>query len=184
MALLCKALYGFEPYVGDVVDTAAADVVSQGASFTRLNLLDDSYTSDTLFDIVTLLEVIEHIPFPPYVTFRKMIKILKPGSWLVMTTPNGFRIRNVLKMLTNREVLDIYRYPDGDEPLGHQHEYTVRQMDWQLRHAGFSPHVLRTYISGWQGASTGARIAHKLTAPFNLFPHLRDGLLIAARAPE
>lgn len=183
MALLTRDLYGFEPVVGDVVATASGDVQGQGVGFQRLNLMDEAYDAETPYDLITLCEVIEHIPVPPYITFRKLSALFRPGGWLVMTTPNGFRIRNILKMLAGREVLDIYRYPEGDQPLGHQHEYTLRQMDWQLRHAGYTPHVLRTYVSGWRGASPGARLAHALIAPFNLFPHLRDGLMVAARAP-
>lgn len=184
MALLCRDLYGFDPHAGDVVDTAARDVLSQGARFQQLDLMADEYVAEEKYDLITLLEVIEHIPMPPYVTFAKLSKILKPGGWLVLTTPNGFRIRNVLRMLANKEVLDIYKYPDaGGEALGHQHEYTLRQMDWQLREAGFEPKVLETYLSGWRGASAKARLAHVAVKPFYMFPHLRDGLICAARTP-
>ena len=183
MALLCRDLYGFAPTVGDVVDTAVGDVVSQGAAFQRLNLLDDAYSAEKPYDLVTLLEVIEHIPHPPYVTFAKLARILRPGGWLLLTTPNFFRIRNVLRMLAGREVLDIYRYPEGDEALGHQYEFTAAQMDWQLRHAGFTPAFCTPYRSGLRGASAGARLAHVATLPFALVPHLRDGLIAAARAP-
>ena len=178
MALLSREMYGFTPFVGDAVRTAAADVEAQGVGFQRLNLMDETY------DLVTLCEVIEHIPVPPYITLRKLAQLLRPGGWLVMTTPNGFRVRNILRMMAGKEVLDIYRYPEGDQILGHQHEYTVRQMDWQLRHAGYAPRTLETYVTGKRGASTGARIGHALTRPFNLFPHLRDGILVAARAPQ
>ena len=184
MALLCRNLFGFHPVVGDVVERAARDVVEQGAAFQKFDLLDDRYEADAPYDLITLLEVIEHIPHPPYITFAKLAHILKPGGWLVLTTPNGFRICNVLRMLANREVLDIYRYPEEGQPLGHQHEYTVRQMDWQLRHARFAPQVCRTYVTGWRGASPAARFAHLATVPFNLAPHLRDGLMAAAKAPE
>jgi hypothetical protein len=184
MALLSREMYGFAPFVGDVVATAAADVEGQGVGFQRVNLMDDRYATDEPYDLVTLCEVIEHIPVPPYITFGKLTALLKPGGWLVMTTPNGFRVRNILRMIAGREVLDIYRYPEGDRPLGHQHEYTVRQMDWQLRHAGYEPRTLKTYVSGWRGASAGAKLAHLLTKPFNLAPHLRDGIIVAARAPQ
>lgn len=184
MALLAAGLFGFRPLVGDVVPTAVADVVAQGADFVRLNLMEDGAEIGEPVDLVTMLEVIEHLPVPPYVVLQRLLPLLKPGGWLVMTTPNGFRIRNILRMLANREVLDIYRYPDGDEALGHQHEYTLRQMEWQLSRAGFRVHQLAHYRSGWRGASRGARLAHLLTLPATVFPHLRDGLMIAAQAPD
>jgi len=183
MALLAREIYGFKPFVGDVVPTASQDVEGQGVSFQRINLMDDQYEAEEPYDLITLCEVIEHIPMPPYITFLKLASILKPGGWLVMTTPNGFRVRNILRMIVGKEVLDIYRYPEGDEPLGHQHEYTVRQMEWQLHRADFTPKTVSTYVSGWRGASFGAQLAHRLTAPFNLVPHLRDGIVLAAQAP-
>lgn len=185
MALLTRMLLGFEAIAGDVVDTAAADVARHGIPFLHVNLMDDVLTPPAEpFDLVTLLEVIEHIPVPPYVTLRKIRPLIRPGGHLVLTTPNGFRIRNILRMLANREVLDIYRYPEGDTPLGHQHEYTLRQMDWQLRHAGLEPVTLRHYSSGWAGATASARWLHRLTLPATLFAHLRDGLMAVARVPE
>lgn len=183
MALLSREIFGLTAIVGDVVPTASEDVELQGVEFNRINLLDDEYEADAPFDLVTLCEVIEHIPVPPYVTFRKLARILKPGGWLVMTTPNGFRVRNILRMLAGKEILDLYRYPDGDQPLGHQHEYTLRQMEWQLHEAGFAPRTLETYVSGWRGSSTAAKLGHLMTKPFNLVPHLRDGLIMAAQAP-
>ena len=184
MALLSREMYGFVPFVGDAVRTAAADVEAQGVGFQRLNLMDETYETDEPYDLVTLCEVIEHIPVPPYITLRKLARLLRPGGWLVMTTPNGFRVRNILRMMAGKEVLDIYRYPEGDQILGYQHECTVRQMDWQLRHAGYATRTLETSVTGKRGASTGARIGHGLTRRFNVFPHLRDGILIAARAPQ
>lgn len=183
MALLTSELFGFAPSVGDVVETARADIESQGVGFQRINLLDAEYHTTERFDLVTLLEVIEHIPQPPYIVFQKLRSVLKPRGLLLMTTPNGFRVRNILRMIANKEVLDKYQYPEGDAPLGHQHEYTLRQMRWQLEHAGYEIVRLETYISGWTGASAPARVAHLATTPFNVFPHLRDGLMIVARAP-
>lgn len=184
MALLARDLFGFAPTVGDVVETAAQDIISQGVAFQRVNLMDESYDTGRRYDLITLLEVIEHIPCPPYVTFVKLMQLLKPGGYLVLTTPNGYRIRNVLRMLTNREILDIYRYPDEDQPLGHQHEYTTRQMEWQLQHAGLQIKTCRTYISGWTGSSAATKLGHLLTKPFSLAPHLRDGLFAVAQMPE
>ena len=182
MALLTRKLLGFDACAGDVVDTAAADVGEQNLPFFRINLMDDAYDPPAVpYDLITMLEVIEHIPVPPYITLRKLRTLMAPGAHLVMTTPNGFRIRNILRMLANREVLGIYRYPEGDMPLGHQHEYTLRQMDWQLREAGFEIVTLRHYNPGSRGASLMARIMHILTAPASLLPHLRPGLMIVAR---
>lgn len=183
MALLCQKLFGFDPTVGDVTDEAARDVMGQGVGFQRLNLMDDTVGTGGPYDLITLLEVIEHIPCPPYVTLAKLGGLLRPGGWIVVSTPNFFRVRNILRMLAGREVLDIYRYPHGDEALGHQHEYTRAQMIWQFGEAGYADVSCWTYPTGWPGASRGAKLAHLLTRPFNLVSHFRDGLLATARWP-
>ena len=177
MAILCQDTLGFDSSMADVVEDARGDVESSGIAFERINLMDDQYETSRKYDVITMLEVIEHIPVPPYIVLEKLATLLKPNGWLVLTTPNGFRIRNVLRMLANVEVLGIYRYPDGDEALGHQHEYSLRQMQWQIEHAGFRIETLKTYQSGWQGSSLKARLLHAVTSPFALFPHLRDGLI-------
>ena len=101
-------------------------------------------------DLVILQEVIEHIPQPPYVVLEKIRTMLAPGGLLFLTTPNGHRFRNVLYMLAGREIVDIYRYPCPGDALGHQHEYTMKQMLWQAREAGFEVRSA-IYQDGWRG---------------------------------
>lgn len=184
MALMVHALFGFDAAVGDVNDRAAEDVKANGLDFLRVDLMAEDFDVDAQYDVIFLLEVIEHLPVPPYVVLRRLRRLLAPGGRVILTTPNGYRLRNVLYMLANKEILGIYRYPEEGEALGHQHEYTLAQMSWQLRTAGFQIEIGEYYNDGWKGASTGARIGHalaSLTAPIR---HLRNGLVFAARAPE
>jgi hypothetical protein len=95
---------------------------------------------------------------------------MKPNRILFLTTPNGSRVRNILHMLTGRNVLDNFRYPDSSESLGHQHEYVLPQMMWQLERAGMRALSAKQYEA-----------LHVFIKPANLIPHLRNGLMIAAR---
>lgn len=183
MALFTSRLLGFEGFSGDVVDSAGHELAEHGINLRRVDLFSGEWEGQGPYDLITLCEVIEHIPRPPYLVLHDLLPLLKPGGIILMTTPNGHRFRNILYMLANRQILGIYRYPDGHEALGHQHEYTLWQMDWQLRAAGLEPLFLEHYSTGWQGASLKARLGHMLTAPAALVPHLRDGLIMAARAP-
>ncbi len=181
LGILAKILLNHRAEVGDIVDRAAEDVAAAGLGFTHVNLFSDDMPQGKLFDCVILQEVIEHLQQPPYIVLARIMRLLKPGGVLFMTTPNGFRLRNVIYMLLNREILDRYRYPDGDEPLGHQHEYTMRQMLWQVERAGLELLFAEFYEDGWKGATPAARLGRRLAKPVSLIAHLRNGLVMAAR---
>lgn len=180
-ALLTQRLLAFESYCGDVIDSARDDLAGQGITLQHIDLFRGEFSEGGPYDLITLCEVIEHIPKPPYIVLKDLRRILKPGGIILMTTPNGYRIRNLLYMVTNRQVLGIYRYPEKNQALGHQHEYTLWQMNWQMRAAELEPLFIEYYQPGLGGHSFGAQLAHLLTLPFTLVPHFRNGLVMAAR---
>jgi SAM-dependent methyltransferase len=184
MALLCRDLFGFAPCVGCATDADVRKVIEHGAEYRCVDFLAEAVDSSQTFDLITFLDVLEDVPVPAGVTLRKLSRLLRPGGWLVMTTPNANRIRNILRMLANKEVLDPRRLPEDGDGLGHPTEYTLRQMERQLRTAGMEIKILAHYTSGQRGASAMEQVAHLLIEPFNMFPHLRDGLMIVARVPE
>lgn len=182
-AILTQQLFGYRATAADAVDSADDDVRAAGLEFLKLNLMDDDYGASEQFDAITILEVIEHLPVPPYVILKKLAGLLKPGGKLFLTTPNGFRLRNILYMLANRRVLDDFRYSDDNEPMGHMQEYTLPQMVWQAERAGLEVLLAEQTTSGWKGASKSAQILRMLTAPAQLVPHLRESLILTLRKP-
>jgi len=182
MAVLLKELFGHDAHVGDVNERAAGDVEAAGLSFVHVDLFRDPPEVTERFDLVVLTEVIEHIPQPPYIVFGRIAAYLKPGGVLFLTTPNGHRLRNLVRMALGREILDIYRYPEPGEALGHQHEYRLRQMLWQVVRAGYSTVFAELSDNAGVGHSTGARIGRLLAGPvMRLVPHFRERLVLAAR---
>lgn len=184
LAVLLARLLGFEASVGDVNDSAQADVEDLGLGFVILDLLSEASSPVKGFDLVVLTDVIEHIPLPPYLVLRRIARMLAPRARLFLTTPNGHRFRNVLYMLAGKEILDLYRYAEAGVALGHQHEYTMKQMLWQASEAGFEIVAAEYYQDGFQGANWPARLAWFLVRPTGLVPHLRNGLVMVLRLPE
>ena len=182
MGALLSRICGLQVTVGDVNRRAAPEIEAMGLEFVTLNLFSDHELPDATYDLVILQEVIGHIPQPAYVVFRRLTRLLAPGGILFLTTPNGSRIRNLLYLITNRQVLDHYRYPDADEALGMQYEYTLPQMIWQMERSGMQVIFARTYDCGWSGATMTARLAHLATKPIGaLLPHLRSGVMAVGR---
>lgn len=182
--VLMHELFGFDVTIADVNERARGDVEAMGLNFTLIDISRDNPPVATDLDLVVLQEVIEHIPQPPYVVLRRLAAMLAPGGYLFLTTPNGHRFRNLVYMAFGREILDIYRYPGEGEGLGHQHEYTLKQMLWQAREAGFEITEAETYRDGWRGATPVAKVARFLSIPAELaVPHMRNAIAMTLRRP-
>ena len=182
MGVLLSRICGFQVTVGDVNRRAAPEIEAMGLEFITLNLFSDHEIPEGCYDLIIFQEVIGHIPQPAYVVFGRLVRLLASSGILFLTTPNGSRIRNVLYLLMNRQVLDHYRYPDAAEALGMQYEYTLPQMAWQLERSGMEVMFARTYDCGWSGATLSARLAHLATKPVGaMLPHMRSGVMAAGR---
>jgi SAM-dependent methyltransferase len=181
MALLLKALFGDDCVVGDISEEYASPIKRQGIEFVHFNLMSDQNTCDRQFDVIVMLEVIEHIPLPAYVLFERLKPLLKTDGLLFLTTPNLFRLRNFIRMFLGREFLDRFQLPKPGQGLGHQLEYSANQLQWQFDQAGMKVVLLDHDELGRVGHSSGARLARKVLAPLTLRSIWRDGLVAAAR---
>lgn len=97
-------------------------------------LLDDAGFADESFDVVTLFDVIEHVP-DPLDELARVRRILRPGGLLMLSTPNidGLFPR-ASHALAKR--LDYWPHP---EPPHHLFQFSVRTMRAMLEKAGFEP---------------------------------------------
>src|SRR5262249_33673255 len=121
MAVLFKKLFNDNCVVADLSERYILPLRKEGLRFFQCNLLrPQSVNHEDVFDIVVLLEVIEHIPVPAHVIFDRIKCFLRPNGILFLTTPNLFRIRNLVRMFFGIEFLDRFDIPDSDRGLGHQ----------------------------------------------------------------
>jgi len=90
------------------------------------------------FDMVTMFDVIEHVPDPAS-DMTKAFDLLKPGGWFVLSTPNidGLFPRLSYKLAHK---LDYWPHP---EPPHHLYQFSIRTLSAMLAKAGFAPGPVR-----------------------------------------
>lgn len=182
LALLCKLMFGDDCTVADISQKFVAPLQRAGIELITFDLTDPN--SDKIigpFDVIAILEVIEHIPIPAYVIFERLKPLLKPSGLLFLTTPNLFRIRNLIRMIRGAEFLDRFMVPQPGFGLGHQLEYSADHLQWQFERAGMEIVMLAHDSMGRTGHSRKARLVRTLLAPLDLRPIWRNGLVAAAR---
>jgi 2-polyprenyl-3-methyl-5-hydroxy-6-metoxy-1,4-benzoquinol methylase len=76
----------FDRYIG--VDVVRYDGFPTGAEFYALDLNDRNFpVPDRLADVVAAVETIEHLE-NPRAFLRELVRLARPGAWVVVTTPN------------------------------------------------------------------------------------------------
>ncbi|MEE9231531.1 MAG: methyltransferase domain-containing protein [Acidobacteriota bacterium] len=150
---------------------------------TRIPLNDGSV------GLVFALEVVEHLASPSHL-FAEAFRILAPGGYLLVTTPNVTRIGNVLKLLVGRSNFDRlipvdYEHPE-DEWRPHFREYTLAEVCDFFRRAGFQVVEARHFLgedTRYNVKTISQRLIDLAKCPFYVVPHLRGCLLAVGRKP-
>lgn len=108
------------------------------------DLLDGLPFREKRFDLVTLYDVIEHLPVSPRRLLTDVYRVLRPGGHLALTTPNLVNLRARLRLLSGRTIhFPIDEWFDGDSFYGHIREYTPRELRYMLESVGFRPQTVR-----------------------------------------
>lgn len=106
-------------------------------------------------DIALCSEVIEHLP--PSLSQAALCNIfasLKPGGYLVLTTPNSYStVELTARLLAFKPVVKLARrvYGESVDDLGHTNRLTCRKLRKQIASAGFEivrQHNLAFYLPG------------------------------------
>ena len=143
------------------------------------------------FDGLLVCEVIEHLVRDPMWLLWEANRVLKPGGWMLLTTPNCASYRSLERALMRQEnpqVFSRYNSRDLDDPP-HVREYTVKELNWALTAAGFAVRGMETTREpgssspGWLGQILSSHrlpqehrgeqiycLAEKRTAPTERFP--------------
>ncbi|ACB77279.1 class I SAM-dependent methyltransferase [Opitutus terrae] len=85
-------------------------------------------------DLILLLEVIEHVHISPLHVFRMLRSFLRPGGYLLVSTPNAAWLRNRWLLLTGHNPFELIR-EDPRNP-GHFRELTRSELRRLLERAG------------------------------------------------
>lgn len=135
------------------------------------------------FDFIFFSEVIEHLPVPGYVVLERLRKALRPGGVIICTTPNLYRLRNVVYMVLGRKIFDYFRYPEEGTGLGHVLEYSRDHLDWQFKKVGFEQYRVEYSQMHHSPTNPVYRPLAWLGYPLHMVPRWRDNLVATARAP-
>jgi glycosyltransferase involved in cell wall biosynthesis/SAM-dependent methyltransferase len=131
-------------------------------SYRQFNIEAEGFPyDDNFFDLVLFCEIIEHLLSDPVHALTEIIRVLKPGGDLVLTTPNVARLDNVRKIVAGENVYDPY---SGHGPYGrHNREYTQEDLFSLLSANGFT--VRTMFTADVHPGHTSSSVALSTIAP-------------------
>ena len=183
LALLCKELWKDRGFVADLPGPHLSYMAEHGLRTIQWNLCASDLQFDGKFDVVFFSDVIEHLPIPGYIALERLRKVLRPGGVLICTTPNLYRLRNVVFLALGKPIFDNFQYPESDTALGHVLEYSRDHLDWQFKRAGFK----QCNVEYFQAHHIPTNPLHRPIAilgyPLHLLPRWRDYLIATAFVP-
>jgi len=182
LALMCAKLWGDKGVASDLPGPHMDYIASLGIETITWDLCKAEFPLDTKFDCIFFSEVIEHLPIPGYIVLQKLAKILKPGGFLICTTPNLYRLKNVVFMVLGKPIFDNFQY--SDQALAHVVEYSRDHLEWQFKKAGFSNCTVEYSQMGHMPTNPLYRPLALLGYPLHLLPRWRDNLVATGFAPE
>ena len=184
MALLNKNLFGDECTVADVNEKYKQGILDNGIEFKSCDLLHDDLNEQDFYDCVILCEVIEHMPIPPHIVLEKIKRTLKPGGLLFLTTPNLYRLRNLIRLALGLRVFDTFLIPERGKFIGHPFEYSAKHLTWQIEKAGFKLLKMELKQLDNAGATIWTQLGRIIASPLLLRPIWRDKLVAIAQKPH
>ena len=137
------------------------------------------------FDVVMLINVIEHLHQSPRDILNFAGTYLKEGGLLVVVMPNSVNLRKRLSVVLGRSNYTPARgfFENEGSWRGHVREYTFQETSQTVEWAGFDV-VYRSTFHGMVKQRLHNPILRLLFVAICVpFPAFRDGLLIAARKP-
>jgi len=183
LALVPAKMWNDHGFAADLPGPHLDYIASQGVEVVQWNLCKSEPPFEAKVDFVFFSEVIEHLPIPSYIVLRRLAKILRPGGVLICTTPNLYRLRNVVYMALGRPIFDYFQYPDEDKALGHVLEFSRDHLDWQFKKAGFTQYCVEHCQFHHMPTNPLQRPLALLGYPLHMVPRWRDYLIATAYAP-
>lgn len=137
----CVTAYDTALPASDLARRLSFEVVKGDPLTARLRLPSDT------FDAVVMSEVFEHLHVNPIITMLEVLRILKPGGLLYLTTPNGLGLRKICKVAREGKFTDFYENwsrLEASGEMGHVTEYTPIEIRHFMEECGFRSVSVRT----------------------------------------
>ena len=116
LAFLAAAMWDDRGCVADIDDTGFAGLRARGIDTVEWNVAVDDPPFDRRFDAIFISEVIAHLPVPGHIVLRRLRTLLRSGGVLLCSTPNLYRLRNVVYLLSGRPLFDHFDVPTVRSP--------------------------------------------------------------------
>lgn len=136
---------------------------------------------DNFCDFVIFNEIFEHLRINLIFTIRELLRIIKPGGRLYLTTPNVRSLRGIKNILFKNKCFstsgDLYRQYERLEMIGHMghvREYTSSEVVDFLEKLGFTPEEI-IYRGDFKSKTDNMIV--------RLWPSLRPYFTVMARKP-
>jgi SAM-dependent methyltransferase len=150
------------------------------------------------FDLVTLLDVVEHLPGSPLQLLSEIRRVLRPGGRLILAGPNSLSALKRARLLLGTHPYTPFEPWLAEGYFGHYREYSMREYEALVRRVGFDltstvmiPEPTRTQI---MHRHAYGRRHRALSAPIlglaglraleTVFPSLRPAVYCTAVKPR
>jgi SAM-dependent methyltransferase len=165
LTLLVKRHFQFDlrlaNFFGDPARNGPLLQVVEGAgerhelAFDHFNLEQDPFPyQDGSLDAVIFSEILEHLVLSADRPLAEIHRVLRPGGYVIVTTPNAARLGSLILLFKGRNIYDGYS-PHGVYGR-HNREYTLPEVVAALERRGFEiadkrlrniyPHPLKTRL--------------------------------------
>lgn len=154
------------------------------------------------FDIIVFSEVIEHLANPPLEALELFFRMLAPGGYLVISTPNQFYFKSRLRTLFDIVLMRPFDHEDEFQRWAllrrdaryytHSRLFSMAQLAWLGTQSGYRVHD-RQYVSAYEPVGLEAKrllqAPHRwlakalIAAVTKLIPVSRSMLLIVLQRP-
>jgi SAM-dependent methyltransferase len=182
LAFLAVAIWGDRGCVADIDNTHFASLRARGIDAFQWNVALEDPPGDRRFDAIFISEVIAHLPIPGHIVLRRLRMLLRPGGVLLCSTPNLYRLRNVVYLLSGRRLFDHFDVP-AVRSYGQVVGYSAEHLAWQFQRAGFVDCTVDLEHFAHAPNAPLDRMLYTLGAPLRRIPRYRDNLLAEGTAP-
>ncbi len=135
---------------GIELSTEAAELArGRGVGDVRVGRLEELPWEDATFDLITCLDVIEHVP-DDVVALGELRRVARPGGWLLVTVP-------AYQALWSRH----------DDANHHYRRYSRSVLRGAARAAGWELHRLSSFNSLLLAPAAAVRLAQRRRSPRN-----------------